>query len=261
MKIIITIDDVEEETLNILLKERFDTPFVFGIPVGLMGKELEEFIISSKELIEKALRTLKVEIASHGYYHVCPEVPSYKNFRTFLKMFFSTYDKVEYLKRTIGFIFRKKFLNPKFNYDIEREISWSKNELETNFHINVITFLYPGGYITKEIIKKTSSFYKFARTSEFGINYVSGLKTSRRFFLKNISVSKYTDFQKLEKYYEKLHQKEKTIDEEFLLIETYHRISEKVGNEKSIYEINYKEFKRHINFLKNKWQILRFLDM
>lgn len=98
MKFIITIDDAEEKTLELLLKENIDTPVVVGIPAGLIGKNLEGRKIASYDLLSEILKYLDVEIASHGYYHALPKI-SALNIKKFLYKFVKFPDKFDYINK------------------------------------------------------------------------------------------------------------------------------------------------------------------
>lgn len=135
--------------------------------------------------------------------------------------------------------------NPKV-YNIYYEVEVSKKILSKLFREDIITYLYPGGYIAESLLDIVSKNYLYARTSEIGINYVNNLRNyPDRYNLKTISFSKYTNFLKIEKYY---HQLLKSEDKrELVIIETYHSITDR----KNIRYILYIVF--YIKTLKDTW--------
>ncbi|MCK5320107.1 hypothetical protein KAJ61_01825 [Candidatus Parcubacteria bacterium] len=262
MRFIITIDDADEKTLKLFLSERVNFPMVVGVPAGLIGKKFENRNIASKELIVDAMQNLNMEIASHGYYHITPAY----NIREKIKKTFSRVklfpDKTDYFFRILNFFeFKKDNENKKeiFEFKKTREIIDSKHTLEKIFKKKIITFLYPGGYLDKDILSSVSKNYDFARTSEIGTNFVEDLSdNSKKILLNTISFSKHTNFSKVEKYYKKLLEKEKQSKKEFLIIEAYHIISK--SDNGCLYSCLFDDFKRHCEFLKSIGKINKFLD-
>jgi hypothetical protein len=259
MKFVITIDDAEAETLKLLLMENVGIPIVIGVPVGLIGRQWENKIIATLDLIKTAIKELDVEIASHGYYHIVPGDSDSKvnYFLKFIRGLSSHPDKSDYIFRLFNFAKRARVMT--HVYVPEVEIIQSQKELENLCNLPIITFLYPGGYVTKELLDIVQEKYLFARTTNISINLLSNLrKTPDRFLLKTISVSRYTNFSKLEKYYLKLKKMENQT-EEIIVIETYHILTH--HKPKTLYEIPFKIFNSHCRFLKSSGAICRFIDL
>ncbi|ENN96228.1 hypothetical protein J422_03488 [Methanocaldococcus villosus KIN24-T80] len=266
MKFIITIDDAEKETMNILLRENIDIPVVIGVPVGLLGKSLGDRNIASIDLIrDLIMNNSTIELASHGYYHIPPPSCRTKLFllKKFLKNMILSLDKKEYLIRSLCFARSEIGKNTnegstteylqKFN-PID-EIVTSKKLLEELFGTRIITYIYPGGNYTEELISLVSKYYNFARTTDEGWNVIGDLyKEPNKFLLKSISISRYTNFLKLEKRYEKMKNEERA--EEIIVIETYHDFTYKMP--RRLYQINFNVFKQHYNKLRNIGELTTF---
>jgi hypothetical protein len=258
MKFVITIDDAEAETLKLLLMENVDIPVVIGVPVGLIGREWGNKIIATLDLIKTVTKELNVEIASHGYYHIVPGDSNKVNyFSKFIRGLLFHPDKSDYIFRLFNFAERARVMT--HVYVPEVEVIQSQKYLENLCNLPIITFLYPGGYVTKELLDIVQEKYLFARTTNIGINLLSNLrKTPDRFLLKTISVSRYTNFSKLEKYYLKLKKMENQT-EEIIVIETHHILTH--HKPKTLYEIPFKIFNSHCRFLKSSETICRFIDL
>jgi len=258
VKFIITIDDAEEATLKLILEKNPDIPVVVGIPAGLIGKKFEDKTIASKELIIDVIRNLNVELASHSYYH---NPPGY-DLRRGLKIFFSRIrefpDRSGYLLRALEFLKNKRWISKHLEFDIFKEIVVSKRTLEKEFMTNVITFLYPGGYFSKDMLDLVKQNYNFARTSEIGVNNIADMQHNpEKFLLKTISITKYTNFSKVERYYEDFLKKEDE-NKEFIVIETYHILSK--SKSKDLYGHLYSDFEEHYKNLKKVGSICKFSD-
>lgn len=262
VKSIITIDDAEEKTLELLLKENVGILIVVGVPVGLIGKNLESRKVASYDLILDVLKNLNVEMSSHGYYHILPKTSAYTNAKIFLSRFVSFPDKLDYTKRVKYFLSTKCPNNLEdFETDDHKEVVNSKETLNELFGREIITYLYPGGNLAGNILNLVSKNYLFARTSEVGVNYIDDLEdSSKRYCLKTISFSRYTNFSKTEKYYNKLLKKEDKINKEFLVIEAYHTIIKDNTKTSYLYDVSYKDFENHIKFVENVGEIVKFFD-
>jgi peptidoglycan/xylan/chitin deacetylase (PgdA/CDA1 family) len=249
-------DDAEETTLKLILEKNLDIPVVIGIPAGLIGKKFEDKTIASKELIIDVIRNLNVEIASHSYYHDPPSYDLQRGLKTFFSRMRAFPDKSGYFLRALEFLKNKNWISKNLEFDIFKEIVVSKRTLEKEFMTNVITFLYPGGYFSKDMLNLVKQNYNFARTSEIGINNIADMRHNpEKFLLKTISTSKYTNFSKIERYYKDFLKKEDE-NKEFIVIETYHILSK--FKSKDLYGHLYGDFEKHYKHLKEVGSICKF---
>jgi hypothetical protein len=258
MKFIITIDDAEENTLKLILKKNLDIPVVMGIPAGLIGKKFEDKHVASKELIIDVIRNLDVEIASHSYYHNPPNYGLQTGLKTFLSRIWTFPDKFGYFLRSLEFLKNVNLSKRNLEFNIFNEIVISKRTLEKNFMTDIITFIYPSGYFSRDMLYLVKQNYDFARTCEIGINTITDMRHKpEKFLLKTISTSKYTNFSKIEEYYKDFLKKEDE-NKEFVVIETYHVLSK--SKSKDLYARLYDDFEKHCKNLKEMGTICKFLD-
>jgi hypothetical protein len=273
MRFIITIDDAREKTLKNLLKYNVDIPIVIGVPAGLINRKLEGENVASFELLEETVNKLNIEIASHGYYHITKTLSTIDKTKILLKRIISSPDKIDMFMRLQHFFTfkgtREKVYNHKDyekgysrDYDISKEIVESKKELQKLFNIDIITYIYPGGYLNDEILNLVSKNYKFARCSEIGFNYIEDLKhNKRRYLLKTVSFSKFTKFEKIEKYYEKLIRLEKKNNKEMLIIESYHSLVDSECQKNYLYSNEIRDFIKHIKNISKLGDLTTFKDL
>ncbi len=224
-------------------------PLVIGVVAGLIGSKFEDKNLASKDLITDVISNLDVEIASHGYYHSVQGYGLRRNVERLVSRMGAPPDKFDYILRALHCLKYKQW-NKNGNYasNAFKEIVTSKKTLEATFGRSVNTFLYPGGYVSNEMLNLIRENYNFARNSEVGINASSDLKDeSGRFSLRSISISKYTSLSKIEEYYKEYSKKEKA-NGEFIVIEIYHNITG--SKTRGLYDCLYSNFQKHCQTLK-----------
>jgi len=106
--ITLTFDDCYEETVNsvIPILSRYNIKATFYLPTGLVGKKFEGKKIVSENGIKKLVKN-NHEIASHSYSHIPVSITLLDNIRRFMISFFGSENKLNFLRRSINFIFLK----------------------------------------------------------------------------------------------------------------------------------------------------------
>lgn len=267
---IITIDDCYKNTIQTLIRENIDIPLVLGVPIGLLGKNLGKYPIADEDDIKELIRTLNnIEIASHGYKHRIIVASKYSTkfllskHRKFISL--SKFpDRLDLLLRFIhtfhvNILKNKNKANTCIRYiNSLLEVAASKYLIERRFGRKVVTFIYPGGYYDETLLMNVSKLYTFARTTNPGINMLNYILKSRmlRFLIKSYTISRFTNFKVLEKFYEKVSKKKN-----ILIVETYHMIIDRKVD--YIYSTKLSIFKSHIKNLTKKlnFNIVTFEDL
>ena len=261
MKFIITIDDADRETLELLLAKAANLPVVIGVPAGLIGKKFEGRETAETGLIYRLLRERNIEIASHGYFHTYSSGSSWLSYLRLLIGIIHFPDRLGYLRRIFHFFFQNRRIEESSpSYDAHLEMVESGSILKKYFGVNIDFFIFPAGQIDNKSLNYLLSNYCFGRGTNIGFNYLGDFfDRSKKYFLKTISFSRYTNFSRIEKYYEKLARREKKEGREIVIIESFHIISEiDTGR---LYSNLLSDFEKHIAGLSYFGQIIKIGDL